>query len=246
MRLAQEAYPLWQELEAGWGRALLDQPGTLDLGDWAGTPGCAGRVRRAVRGAGRGRDRATLPDPAGERRERALPARRRDRVRRPRAAGACWAQQPLRARTCASERGSSRSRTRARRSCSTALRAKAVVVTAGAWAPGLVGVDATPTRETRRTSLRRACAVGARHEPGETHHYALAAPGAGLKAGVHRSGPVTTRTSRASPMRRSRERAAAWVERRFRGAGSASRIETCLYTNTTERRVPARAERGGS
>ena len=28
------------------------------------------------------------------------------------------------------------------------LRAKAVVVTAGAWAPGLVGVDATPTRET--------------------------------------------------------------------------------------------------
>ena len=36
VRLAQEAYPLWRELEAGWGRALLDQPGTLDLGDWQG------------------------------------------------------------------------------------------------------------------------------------------------------------------------------------------------------------------
>ena len=67
VRLAQEAYPLWQELEAGWGRALLDQPGTIDLGDWQATPGCAGRVRRAVRGAGPGRDRATLPAPAGKR-----------------------------------------------------------------------------------------------------------------------------------------------------------------------------------
>ena len=36
VRLAQEAYPLWRELEAGWGRALLDQPGTIDLGDWQG------------------------------------------------------------------------------------------------------------------------------------------------------------------------------------------------------------------
>src|SRR5215212_3115595 len=34
VRLAQEAYPLWQQLEAAFGRALLDQPGTLDLGDW--------------------------------------------------------------------------------------------------------------------------------------------------------------------------------------------------------------------
>ena len=46
VRLAQEAYPLWQELEAGWGRALLDQPGTIDLGDWGDT---GTRWPRAVR-----------------------------------------------------------------------------------------------------------------------------------------------------------------------------------------------------
>src|SRR5687768_3120109 len=34
VRLAQEAYPLWRELEAEFGRALLDQPGALDLRDW--------------------------------------------------------------------------------------------------------------------------------------------------------------------------------------------------------------------
>ena len=66
VRLAQEAYPLWQELEAAWGRALLDQPGTLDLGDWQRTASARG-VRCAVRGARRGRDRAALPDPAGGR-----------------------------------------------------------------------------------------------------------------------------------------------------------------------------------
>ena len=114
----------------------------------AGEPRRARRVRRAVRGAGRGRDRATLPDPswstarAGSSRPTAGSSTPTSRCRR------CSARRPRRARTCASERGSRRSRTRARRSCSTDLRAKAVVVTAGAWAPGLVGVDATPTRET--------------------------------------------------------------------------------------------------
>ena len=47
------------------------------------------------------------------------------------------------------ERGSRRSTDEGETaSCSTDSRAKVVVVTAGAWAPALVGVDATPTRET--------------------------------------------------------------------------------------------------
>ena len=66
---------------------------------------------------------------------------------------------------------------------------------------------------------------------GETHHYALAAPGVGLKAGVHRSGPVTHPEEPGEPDPSIGERAAAWVERRFRGAGSLQRMETCLYTN---------------
>ena len=112
------------------------------------------------------------------------------------------------------------------------LRAKAVVVTAGAWAPDLVGVDATPTRET--------ATYFAFDEPvpslldkslGETHHYALAAPGVGLKAGVHRSGPVADPDEPGEPDAAIGERAAAWVERRFPAAGSLQRMETCLYTN---------------
>src|SRR5919112_3478123 len=34
VRLAQESYPLWRELEAEAGRPLLEFHGTLHLGDW--------------------------------------------------------------------------------------------------------------------------------------------------------------------------------------------------------------------
>ena len=88
VRLAQEAYPLWRELEAECGRALLEQPGSLDLGDWRAEPRRTCGVRRAVRGAGRRRDRAPLSDPDRAGRERPLPGRRRLRLRRPRAASA--------------------------------------------------------------------------------------------------------------------------------------------------------------
>ena len=147
MRLAQEAYPLWRELEAEWGRALLEQPGTLDLGDWQ-----ANRDALAACGAPfEVLDAAEIERRFPIRLETARPASSSptagsstptSRCRR------CSARRPLRARTSASERASGRSRTRARRSSLDGLRAKAVVVTAGAWAPALVGVDATPTRET--------------------------------------------------------------------------------------------------
>ena len=87
VRLAQEAYPLWRELEAECGRALLEQAGDARPRRLAGEPRRARGVRSAVRGAGRGRDRAPLPDPGRAGRERPLPGRRRLRLRRPRAAG---------------------------------------------------------------------------------------------------------------------------------------------------------------
>src|ERR687896_5427 len=34
VRLAQESLPLWRELEAEAGHALLEQLGSLDFGDW--------------------------------------------------------------------------------------------------------------------------------------------------------------------------------------------------------------------
>jgi sarcosine oxidase len=234
VRLAQEAYPVWQELEAGWGRALLDQPGTIDLGDWR-----AHRDALAACGApfevldrdetGRrfpirlepGETGLFQPDGGIVYADLALQAL----LGAATAAGA-----DLRERTpveSIEDEGETVSLD--------GLRAKVVVVTAGAWAPGLVGVDATPTRET--------ASYFAFDEPvpslldkslGDTHHYALTAPGIGLKAGVHRSGPVADPDEPGEPDAAIGERAAVWVERRFRGAGSLQRMETCLYTNRLE------------
>ena len=79
---------------------------------------------------------------------RALPGRRRDRLRRPRAAGAARRQ-----RTAAGADVRERLRVESIEEdgdgvVAGGLRAQVAVVTAGAWAPALVGVDATPTRET--------------------------------------------------------------------------------------------------
>jgi hypothetical protein len=84
----QEAYPLWQELESGWGRALLDQPGTIDLGDWRAhrdALAACGVPFEVLDRAETGR-RFAIRLENGE--TGLFPARRRDRVRRPRAAGA--------------------------------------------------------------------------------------------------------------------------------------------------------------
>ena len=231
VRLAQEAYPLWRELEGGWGRALLDQPGTLDLGDWGGHRDALAACRAPFEVLDRAETGRRFPiqlengetglfQPDG---------------------GIVYADLALQALLGAATAAGAELRERTRVESIedegetvllNGLRAKAVVVTAGAWAPGIAGVDATPTRET--------ASYFAFDEPvpsvldkslGETHHYALAAPGVGLKAGVHRSGPVTDPDEPGEPDAAIGERAAVWVERRFRGAGALQRMETCLYTN---------------
>jgi sarcosine oxidase len=114
------------------------------------------------------------------------------------------------------------------------LRARVVVVTAGAWAPALAGVDATPTRETTSyfplDELVPSVIDGG---PGGTLGYALAAPGVGLKAGLHQSGPVTDPDELGETDAEIAERTAAWVARRFAGAGAVLETETCLYTTRT-------------
>ncbi len=111
------------------------------------------------------------------------------------------------------------------------VRAKVAVVTAGAWAPGLVGVDATPTRETT--------SYFAGEEPlpsvidsttGTVWGYALGAPGIGLKAGMHQSGPAVDPDEPGGPDEQIAARTAEWVARRFPGVSAPVRTETCLYT----------------
>ena len=111
------------------------------------------------------------------------------------------------------------------------MRARVAVVTAGAWAPALVGVDATPTRETTSYfSLDEPVPSVIEPNGGSAHGYALAAPGIGMKAGLHQSGPAVDPDEQGGPDAEIAERTVAWVERRFRVTGPADRVETCLYT----------------
>ena len=230
VRLAQEAYPLWQELEAAWGRALLDQPGTLDLGDWEANQ----RALTACGVACEVLDAAEI--------ERRFPIRLdsdQNGLFQP-DGGIVYADLALQALLSSATAGGAQLRERTRvESIETegdtvsldGLRAKAVVVTAGAWAPGLVGVDATPTRETTSYfPFEEPVPSVIDTTVGDKHAYALAAPGAGLKAGLHQSGPAIDPDESREPDAEIAARTAEWVERRFPGAGSASRVETCLYT----------------
>jgi sarcosine oxidase len=133
------------------------------------------------------------------------------------------------------------------------LRARAVVVTAGAWAAALLAgfeieLPVVPTRETvvyvdlpgaeRLPSVIDRGSLPARGEGGITRigqsAFALAAPGRGLKAGLHHSGPVTDPDDEGIPDERVAAWAAAWVADRYPDAGEALGSETCLYTNTAD------------
>jgi sarcosine oxidase len=230
VRLAQEAYPLWQELEAGWGRALLDQPGTLDLGNWEAN-------RDAL-------DACGVPFEVLDATEieRRFPIRMesgRQGLFQP-DGGIVYADLALQALLGSATTAGAELREQTRIESIeddgetvsvNGLRAKAVVVTAGAWAPALVAVDATPTRETTSYfSFDEPVPSVLDTSTGDSHAYALAAPGVGLKAGLHQSGPAIDPDQPGEADAEIAERTAAWVEQRFPGAGARIRLETCLYT----------------
>ena len=111
------------------------------------------------------------------------------------------------------------------------VRARAAVVTAGAWAPALVGVDAAPTRETTSYFAGEETLPSVIDTTvGAALGYALVAPGVGLKAGVHQSGPVVDPDEPGSPDEEIAARTAEWVAARFPGVSGPIRTETCLYT----------------
>ncbi len=131
--------------------------------------------------------------------------------------------------------------------------ARAVVVTAGAWAQQLLGsleieVAVVPTRETVTyfalpsaedvppvidwaTTARGSHGVV---RPGQAS-YGLPAPGLGLKAGLHHSGAVADPDELIGPDDGAVRWAAGWVARRYPEADSSPiASETCLYTNTAD------------
>jgi sarcosine oxidase len=133
------------------------------------------------------------------------------------------------------------------------ITARVCVVAAGAWARRLlsdVGIELAviPTRETvtyfglpeplglppiiddaapdaEEHGLRRESLVG----------YALAAPGVGLKAGLHHAGPTTDPDEPGAPDEATIRWVSAWAARRYPELDpEAATSETCLYTNTAD------------
>jgi sarcosine oxidase len=133
------------------------------------------------------------------------------------------------------------------------LRARAVVVTAGAWGATLlrpleIELPVVPTRETvvyvdlpdaeRLPPVIDYGSLPAKGEGGIKRvgqaAFSLAAPGRGLKAGLHHSGPATDPDDEGTPDEHVAAWAAAWVAARYPDAGETIGAETCLYTNTAD------------
>ena len=230
IRLAQESFRLWRDLEAESGRELLELYGTVDIGDWepnrAALDECG--IESEVLDAAELERRFSIRiDEAAQ----ALYQRDGGIVR------ADWAVEALAASAEASG-AQVRERRRVEEIDEDAegvnvdgVRARACVVTAGAWAPKLAGFEARMTAET--------VAYFSAPEPvpsvidtttGPRSGYALTTPGGLLKAGLHQAGATIDPDEPSSPDPDLGARAAEWVERRFPGAGASVKLETCLYT----------------
>lgn len=225
VRLAQESFPLWRELEAECGRSLLQLHGTLDLGDWepnrdalaeCGAPfevldaaeierRFAIRVDAGDRGLFQADGGIVAADAAVRALADAIPVREQLRV------------EAIEETADGVTAGG--------------IRARVAIVTAGAWAPALAGVDAVPTVETvSYFGLDEPLPSVIDTTTGPSSGYALSTPGRILKAGLHQSGRPVDPDAESVADRELAARTAAWVERRFPTAEPATKVDTCLYT----------------
>jgi sarcosine oxidase len=117
-----------------------------------------------------------------------------------------------------------------------------IVVTAGGWAPKLLGsasveLDARPTRETVAYYAGEPIPSVIEKLEGKLDFFALTAPGVGVKAGLHRSGKPTDPDDDAEPDEEVVARVSDWVARRFPQVDPTPlRAETCIYTNVEDDR----------
>jgi len=225
VRLAQESFPLWRELEAESGTTLLDLHGTLDLGDWEPNRDAlaACGVPFEVLDAGEIERRFPIRAEAGS---RGLFQADGGIVFADRAMAALADGLALRERhrvDAIEEDGDGVT--------AGGIRARAAVVTAGAWAPELAGLDATPTVETVSFfDFAEPLPSVIDTTTGARSGYALHSPEGELKAGLHQTGRPADPDEANPPDRELAARTSAWVARRFGVAAAATRVETCLYT----------------
>lgn len=257
VRLAQSALVAWRELEAECGRTLIIRNGSLDFGslvsdDMRALASCgvhyellSGSEVTARWGLAAAPDEPALFQPDGgvtlaDRAHAAFLDAARE------AGAAVVDESPVVGLSL--DRAAVRVSTRR-----DDIVARAVVVTAGAWAPGLLqplGIElpVVPTRETvayfdvpgaadlppLMDSAIPAAGDYGLTRPGQIS-YSLAAPGVGLKAGLHHAGPAANPDDDGSPDLAIVEWVGDWVPRRYPDAvPSATKPETCLYTNTVD------------
>lgn len=257
VRMALAAGTAWHELEVERGERLIERVGCLDLG-----PGVAGNAR-ALAACGVPYEELTADEVAARwplslaPDERALFQPDGGIIRADRAHAALVAEAvehgvEVRETTTVSALAADRGAVVLTLD-SGELRARAVVVTAGAWAAGLlagvgIALPVVPTRE----SVVYVDVPGAERLPPVIDYgrlpvkgeggiarvgqaaFALAAPGSGLKAGLHHSGPAADPDEEADPDERVTAWTAAWVAGRYAEAGTVTGAETCLYTNTAD------------
>ena len=256
--LAREALARWRELEAECGEPLLVQTGSLDLGEIAlehaagleaaGVP-CERLTGREV--GARWPIVAAADEPAVFQPDGGIT--RADRAYAAFLVGARAAGAEVRERAGVTGLTPFADGVRVDLD-GDSLVAGAAVVTAGAWAGGLLaplGIDleAVPTRETvSYFQLHEADALpsvidaakpgdGVGADRPDRVSYGLAAPGVGLKAGLHQAGHEVDPREDGAPDESVVRWASEWVARRYPEADpSPLAVETCLYTNRPDER----------
>jgi sarcosine oxidase len=248
---AQEALPLWRELEAQTGLELLSLTGLLDLSSDSGPLRAALDERKAeyeMLDADEVASRFGMTV-SGEvvlelhggtvRADRALAAFR---------AGVS-VEEGLRVHRLADTGDGVRLETSAG-----PIEARIAVVAAGAWATPLLATADIPlaTRVTRETvayfdlqGAERLPSVIDWHEQMGRHAYSLASGDGMLKVGLHHSGTQVEPGGVGEPDTAIVEAIAGWVDSRYPSANpSPTGAETCLYTSITDDRFVI--ERHGS
>jgi sarcosine oxidase len=246
VRMAMESLPLWREIEAEAGRALLTILGSVDVGGDL-TPNID-----ALRQCGASFEILRAKDAA--RRFPAIAPDGDDRVLFQRDAGIVAADAAVKAFLEAGKgRGvevlertpalgiESNHRGATIRTEHESYRVLRAVVTAGAWVRPLLagsGIDVpvVPTRETVAYFAHAdEMSLPILVDRGSPFVYALPDPGHGIKAGAHHTGPPTDPNDHGTVSTEIVELLSGWVARHYPHADPRPHhAETCLYTNTAD------------
>jgi sarcosine oxidase len=258
VRMAQAALPLWRELESETGVELIVTTGGLD---------CSGDLTRHIRaveecgvpyellGGPDASDRfplMSLPEGTGALFQPDAGIVLADKAIRALISSALAGPAELHEGEPAREVRVQNGRASVATDLAT-YSAEVVVVTAGAWAKGLLaplGIDlpVVPTRETAAyfsmadelsvpTIVDWSAAEAVNGSSGPHVIYSLPSPGDGIKAAEHHAGPPTNPDDVGEVDGASVARISQWVADRFPKASAAPmHAETCIYTNTSDER----------